>query len=258
MDRTPTKFGTRRGLKKIDTGIRKVAPTYGKNVFLTHSEKASGVVALESNAERLVAHLLCIDPGVRSFRPQPFTIDVWGGAILRTEEEKQAARLVYRGSEERPSFYTPDFLAGWHEGTETAFEVKAEDYQGDEAYNHKLRQASRVLWDHGIRFMHLVVPSYWRHPLLSSAPLLYQAAARKDLRPSSAVIARVEQLADEGVNTLGGFCKGVDMDARMGPVLIAFGVLRVDIMAHILRDDTPASPAYGDLSHLSLLERLAS
>lgn len=251
------KFGARAGLKKIDKGIRKVAGTYGKAVFLTYGQKAAGLISVESESERLTSHLLCLDPTVRCYQPQPLTVDLQGGTILRTLEEKKAARARHKDGAGGPLFYTPDFLVGWCLGTETAVEVKTQGYEGNAEYEQKLLQATQVLWAHGMEFMQVVLPSNWRHPLLTNAPLLYQAATRTDLRPNLEIMDRVERLADSGINTLGGFCAGLDLDTRMGPVLIAFGALRVDFMEHALHNGTPASPAFGELTHLSVLGRLA-
>jgi hypothetical protein len=250
------KFGARPGLSKVDVGIRRLARTYGRAAFLTHSDKASGTMTVESESERLVSYLLSIDPSVRSYRPQPLTIDLRGGTLLRTPEEKQAARSSYKGSADGFSFYTPDFMVGWCEGSDTAIEVKTEGYSGDAAYQQKLLNAAEVLWTHGTRFLQLVVPSHHRHPLLTNGPLLYQAAGRTDLRPNRDVFDQVDRLADTGVTSLGGFCAGLMMDARMGPVLIAYGALKVDIFAHALHNGTPASPAHGSLDHLSVLGSL--
>jgi hypothetical protein len=251
------RYGSRLGLKKVDRGIRKVAPTFGRPAHLTHADKADGGMALESPSERLVSQLLGLDPSVRRFQAQPFTVDVGEGALLHTAEEKTRARKRDKTRGERSSFYTPDFLVTWSLGATTAIEVKTQGWEGSEAYQHKLSRVSTVLREHHVDFACLVVPSWWRHPLLTNAPLLHQASKRRDLRPDAAVMESAEVLAANGACTLGEFCAGLGVDSRMAPVLIVFGVLKVDLVAQHLRGDTPAALAYGDLDHLSVVDALA-
>lgn len=251
-----THFTPRPGVKRLDRGIRKVAPTYGRAAFHTFAPKAHGPMVVESVSERLVSQMLGLDPSVRSFEPQPFTVDLVQGDVLHTPEQKARARKRDKVRGERSNFYTPDFLVRWSLGATTALEVKTRGWEGDDASEHKLNLARVVLGKHHIDFARLVVPSLWRHPLLTNVPLLHQAARRADLRPDLHVMDQTERLADDGACTLGDFCAGLGTDTRMAPVLIVFGALKVDVLAHELRNDTPATSACGDLDHLSLVEAL--
>lgn len=251
------RFSPRPGLNKVDRGIRKTAPTYGRPVFLTHAHKAEGGLALEGTSERLISQLLGIDPGVSAFKAQPFTVDLVEGKLLFTAKEKALARKRDRVRGESSSFYTPDFAVGWSLGANTSLEVKTQGWEGDEAeYQEKLSRAAVVLREHHFDFARVVVPSFWRHPLLTNAPLLHQAANRRDLHPDHAVMEQLEALAIRGACTLGQFCTGLGLDMRMAPVLIVFGVLKVDFLVHYLKSDTPAELAYGDLGHLSVIDEL--
>lgn len=250
-------FTPRPGVKSLDRGIRKVATTYGRAAFHTFAPKAHGPMVVESASERLVSQILGLDPGVRSFEPQPFTVDLVQGEVLYTLEQKARARKRAKVCGEHSSFYTPDFLVRWSLGARTALEVKVQGWEGDDASGQKLDLARAALSGHGIDFARLVVPSSWRHPLLTSIPLLHQAARRSDLRPDFRVMDQTERLAAHGARTLGDFCTGLGMDTRMAPVLIVFGALEVDLLAHELKGDTPAASACGDLDHLRLVEVLA-
>jgi hypothetical protein len=250
-------FTPRPGVKSLDRGIRKVAPTYGRAAFHTFAPKAHGPMVVESASERLVSQMLGLDPSVRSFAPQPFTVDLVQGDVLHTPEQKARARRRDKVRGERSNFYTPDFQVRWSLGATTALEIKTQGWEGDAAAEHKLDLARIALADHHIDFVRLVVPSSWRHPLLTNIPLLHQAARRLDLRPASHVMEQAEHLEDSGACTLGDFCAGLGADTRMAPVLIVFGVLKVDVFAHELRNDTPATSAFGDLDHLSIVEALA-
>ncbi|WP_164962404.1 hypothetical protein [Rubrivivax sp. JA1026] len=95
-------YGTRGRLGGADGGIRRVAPSFGKVLHLTSSDKAGDRFAVESDAERLVSHLLTVDPRVRRFEPQPFTVDLVDGRILRSREAVAEARQKHRQRTEPP------------------------------------------------------------------------------------------------------------------------------------------------------------
>lgn len=250
-------FSPRPGVKKLDCGIRKVAPTYGRAAFHTFAPKSHGAMVVESASERLVSQMLGLDPSVHSFEPQPFTVDLVQGDVLHTPEQKARARRRDKVRGESSNFYTPDFLVRWSLGATTALEVKTRGWEGNEASEHKLELARNALGEHHIDFVRLIVPSSWRHPLLTTIPLLHQAARRSDLQPDLHVMDQTECLAANGACSLGEFCSGLGMDTRMAPVLIVFGAIKVDLLAHELKSDTPATSACGDLDHLCLVEGLA-
>jgi len=250
-------YGTRGGLATLDRGIRKIARTFGRTATLTHSEKAAATFVVESNAERLASQLLELEPNARSHAAQPFTIDLIDGALLKTAGEVAAARSRHTARGKQPWFYTPDFSVRWSIGGMSCVEVKLEGHTGDDAYASKLERARQVLGNHGIDFRVMVIPRYWCHPLRVNLPLLHQASKRKDLAPDDNVLAEVERLAASGATTLRDYCPAFGMDMRMAPVMVAFGVLDVDVCNEHFNFDTPARPAYGSLDHLSLLSRIA-
>jgi hypothetical protein len=92
----------------MNVGVRLTARTYGKARIGTYAEKADGHITVDSDAERLVAHILSVDPRVRSFKPQPFTVDLVGERLLFTREEVSEARRM-RGCRTGDVEYTPDF-----------------------------------------------------------------------------------------------------------------------------------------------------
>jgi hypothetical protein len=251
------RFSPRPGLKKLDCGIRQTSPTYGRPEFLTHAFKAGGGLAVESASERLFAQLLGLDPRVRSFEPQPLTVDLLHGTLLSSTEEKARARKRDRVRGEPSIFYTPDFMLRWSSGSQTAVEVKTEGWEGDEQYQKTLCRVRESLRGHGIGFSCVVIPASWRHPLLTNVPLLHQAARRPDLLPDPMLLERAEGVANNGASTLGEFCSGLGLEMRMGPVLVVFGVLATVVQAHLFKSDTPASLAYGNLDHLCVWDALA-
>jgi len=253
---TRLQYGSRGRRANVDSGIRRVAPTFGKQSLLTFSEKTQETIAVESEAERFVAHALSLDPEAANVRPQPYTIDLTDGRILRTAEQKAEARARHKQRGTEPVFYTPDFELTWS-GFPTVIEVSLEGFEQSTAKVEKLPVARDVSRDHGVDFVHIVVPSYWRHPLLANVPALRRATLRADLCPSAEVVGHVYQLQDAGAESLGDYCKGLSLDPRLLPVYVAFGALSVDILKYELCFSAPAAPGGGCLDHLQVLRSLA-
>ncbi len=248
----------RRGsaVKSADRGARKTAGTYGKAAHFTLPSKNNAYV-VESLAERLSTDAFALDPNVKGYRAQAYTVDLIDRVLLPTVDAVNVAYARHAKSGVDPVFYTPDFDLEWMLGTHSAVEVKLEGYAGDALYEEKLRDASDVLWLHGIELIHILIPSYWRHPLRANLPLLHQAKLRRDLAPTAETLQRVEGLADAGARTLQEYCSGLGFDNRMAPVLIAYGALDVDVLQNALLNTTPAKPAMGSLDHLDFVRRLA-
>jgi len=156
-------YGRRGRLGQLETGIRLVAPTYGRSRIRTYSASC-GEIVVDSQAERLVSQMLAIDPSVNSYRPQPFTIDLNGQRLLTTRE--QVKEVLARYSQHLgPRLYTPDFCIHWQGVKKTAIEVKTESYPGDERYQKRLERAGAVLAAYGYEFATLVVSDRMQGPL---------------------------------------------------------------------------------------------
>lgn len=254
--RAPT-YGSRGGLKAFDCGSRNVSHAYGKETVLTHSLKADGGFALECDSERLAAHIFNLDPGVGSYSPQPFAVELTMGNLARSAEEKDELRTRAKRHGSQALFYTPDFMLRWTCGVQAAVEVKLDRFPGDEQYQRKLRLAGNILHRHGVEFLQLVIPSNWRHPLRTNLPLLHQANMRRDIWPQPGIGERIQELHEAGAKTMGDYLGGLGLDARMSPFLLVSGHLEANVVDHALSFATPACPAFGDLSHLQLVERVA-
>lgn len=255
--KTPT-YGKRGGVKTFDRGTRKIAHANGKAVVLSHGQKAGGGIALESDSERLVAHLLNIDPDVMSYGAQPFAVELTTGTLARSSDEKDALRTRVNRYGSKAVFYTPDFSLIWASGVRAAIEVKVDEFTGDSSYQRKLNLASQILQSHGYEFMQLVMPRDWRHPLRTNLPLLNQALIRHDIWPTTEVAERIHALHHAGARTMEDYLRGAGLDTRLSPLLLVSGLLEADVVTQALCFATPVSPAYGDLSHLQLMRRLAA
>lgn len=246
-------YGPRGRVHTIETGIRLVAPTMGRARIRTHSAYC-GEIVVDSQAERLVAHMLAIDPAVASYRPQPFSVDLIGWQILSSKEQVKAFRARY-GRHLGPRIYTPDFCISWSGARKTALEVKTAGYQGDEQYEERLRRAGEVLSAHGYELAKVVTPENTRSPIKQNLQLLQQAKRLlRDALPAE-MAEKLEVLEGRELS-LGMVCSHLNLPLAHSPTLILSGVVSLDLMAHPLHADSPVRLAYGDLTHLHLLEKL--
>lgn len=250
------KYGRRPGLKAVDTGARRSAPTFGREAVLSYAEKGGGVRVFENDAERLVSKLLGIDPRVRRFQPQPFAVDLVEGRLLRTAEQRDVARRQYAGRP-GPALYTPDFYAEFCSGRRLALEVKLDRYLGAEPDHERIELAKKVLTNYGHEFVRVVMPADLSHQLRSNITLLHHAALRADLRPDDAAVAQIDTLAAQGARTYGDFANGLGVSVNLMPMLVLHGVLAIDLISHRFERRSPMTAAYGSLDHLELMERLA-
>jgi len=248
-------YGLRSRRHATNPGVRTIAPTYGKARIGTFTEKAGGHINVESEAERLVAHILSVDPRVRSFKPQPFTVDLIGERLLFTREEVSEARKM-RGSRTGAAEYTPDFSTVQIDGLQRAYEVKLQGYEGDADYWKKIERAREIMEAYCFQLHTIVIPADERHPVLVNAQLLKAAIprARDFLRPD--LIDRVERYCESGPVLQRMLCEELQIPTAWIPLLLAVGALQADV-AHVrICSSLELSAAYGDLGHLFLIEGL--
>lgn len=243
----------RRPLRRLlDTGIRDVASTYGKRSFASFSDKAGGLVAPESHAELIVAHLLSIDPSVSSFKTQPFTVDIVDRRILRTREELSEARWRHR-CRDGDVFYTPDFETTLVNRNSEALEVKLETFEGDGHYRVKLEEAASVLHGFGYRLRKLVMPANRTHPVYANAQVLRHVSQRHDLMLAPDALDAVDAAHEAGAVTLGDYSTALGLPANVMPLLIFRGYLAAELLKAPINWAMRARPANGDLEHLRLV-----
>lgn len=245
-------YSKRPALKAIDLGIRKVASTYGRAVYIVHSSKCNGSITVESDGEQLAAQMLGIDPSVQAFKPQPFVVDLIGGRILRNDQALRAARNEYRLIE-GPKFYTPDYEAsliglGLH-----AIEVKVDGFTGEADYEVKLARASNILAAHGYTFKRMVLPRSRLHPLRVNTPLLFQASTRRDALPSKDQCTEiVEWIGTKTVKLLDLVANGL-LQPSLAPVMVTAGILGTDVVGAPINGESLMHSACGDLTHLEIV-----
>ncbi|AKU23499.1 hypothetical protein [Massilia sp. NR 4-1] len=256
MKNTPS-YGVRSRRSAVNAGVRLTARTFGKARIGTFSQKAAGHITVDSDAERLVAHILSIDPRVRSFKQQPFTVDLVGGRLLTTWEEISEARKL-RGGRRGESEYTPDFATVQIDGLQRAYEVKLEGYEGEEGYWTKVERAKAIMAAYCYPFSTVVVPADERHPVIANTQLLKPALARAHEYLTQEIIDQVERYCESGPVLQRALCLDLQISTGLIPPLLAVGVLQADLAHHHICSTLELSAAYGDLSHLCLLEELQS
>lgn len=249
-------------MAKLDVGARKVAPTYGKAAFLTHCTKAGGMVVLESAAERVLAHMLQIDPNILRFAPQPYTLDLADGRLLRTADEKGEARQRH-ANHPAPRFYTPDFEAAGERGHRVALECKLSSHPADGPHDVALRAVvAELLRSHGVQFRRVVVPAAAAHPLRLNVFALHQATLQPRAEVEAVIGTRADALAcalDAGRPwVLGELVKKTGVPFGVIPRLLLDGVLALDLATVRIKADAVVTPGSGDLAHLQLWTRFVA
>jgi len=234
MTRTPPNYGRRGRLDATNTGIRHTAPTFGKAHYGTYSDKSNGHLTVE---------------------PQPFCVDLMEERVLLTKDAvKAAARRVY--IEARVRFYTPDFGIDWENGLHHALEVKAEGFEGDDAYREKLTRAEPILEANGYPLSVLVFPADTAHPIRMNARALKQASHQLGTHLSDDLVERVTRHCEDGPVSMRSLCAELAIAPGLVPVLLVSGVLKADLFHQAIDGALELSLAHGDLGHLCLLERL--
>jgi hypothetical protein len=255
--RSVPSYGVRSRRIAANAGVRLTARTYGKARIGTYAEKAAGYITVDSDSERMVAHILSVDPRVRSFKQQPFTVDLVGERLLFTREEVSEARKM-RGGRTGDVEYTPDFATVQLDGLQCAYEVKVQGYEGDERYWAKVERAQEIMEAYCYPLYTVVVPANERHPVVVNAQLLKPAIARAHEYLTPDLVDRVECYCESGPVVQRVLCADLQIPTGLIPPLLATGVLQADVAHYHICATLELSAGYGDLSHLCLIEELRS
>jgi hypothetical protein len=194
---------------------------------------------------------------VRSFKQQPFTVDLVGERLLFTKEEISEARRM-RGGRTGDVEYTPDFATVEIDGLQRAYEVKLQGYEGDDGYWAKIERARSIMEAYCFPLSTVVVPADERHPVLVNAQLLKPAIARAHEYLTPDIIDRVERYCESGSVQQRLLCADLQIATGLIPLLLATGVLQADVAHHHIGSTLELSAAYGNLGHLSMIQELRS
>ena len=238
-------------------GTRQLGSTFGTPLHLIQGDKFSqgGAALVDGSAEQLVGQMFQIDPEILESVPQGVTVDLVDETLLYTGVERKAAKLKHRGYPGQSS-WTADYLNRRRTNARDAVEVKLDLYPGSPEFLETLQQAGQILKRFDCALLKLILPADQRKAIWANVPLVYQGAMRKDLYLTEDELNAIEKAGTRGAVTAAEFLSAIGRGINHLPVLIASGVLKVDLLAGHLRADTPAQLAYGDLSHLHLIDRL--
>ena len=248
----------------MPTGLRSTrkAPLMARNLGKKHRKTKKlrvpsvtmGVgLYVESNLERTTLLALDIDPRVNHISSQPVTIRLDIPRAFPTQSEaKKAYPPVNTVGSKDSLIYTPDFCAGCHLPSQLLIEVK---YQADlSGMATDIERLRRIIPRVGYRFV-VVTDVHVGHKDLH-LNLIDIRDAVKHLRDCGAKAEREALL--NAIGSRQGKFSYDSLIPRLPTNLIAIGlacgIIGCDLRAGKLRGRTMVWPAYGDLSHLQLLD----
>lgn len=214
----------------------------GRRAYVLCSPKNGRVeIRLESLLEQSVAQALELDPRVRSYRTQPFTLELSTGRLLAERPSRRQAL---------ETFYTPDFVADVN-GLEVVIEVKPAAFLEErrEQLVH-LRSRFSALGRRFVVITEADLPPVYQRNLAVLLPFLTQA--------SSHLVSWVEPLTRRAPEQLRGSLREVlaglsPANHYLGAALL-LGVLRFDLCEHCLEHmDFEVEPALGSLGVFEVL-----
>jgi len=198
-------------------------------------------IRLESRLEQSVAQVLELDPRVRSYRAQPFTLEFSSNELLPRKHAVKPQDAIY---------YTPDFSVQL-EDLQIVLEVKPRAFL--EKHSELLENVRSALLRKGMRFVVLCEDHFRGHylrniqlllPYLTQAAhfLPVWAAHLQNLRPSE-LSGPVREVLHAGPLANYQLAAG-----------LLLGIVRFDLEAHLFeRMDFDISPAFGSLSDFEVI-----
>jgi hypothetical protein len=198
-------------------------------------------IRLESRLEQSVAQALELDPRVRAYRAQPFTLDLATGELLAEKHLRKPQGAVY---------YTPDFMVDL-EDLQIILEVKPRAFLQE--HMKQLDQVRCVLLSKGMRFLIITEDDFAGHYLRNIqlfVQYLTQArhalpgwAAPLQLRDTHGLTGPVTQILDGEVPSNYQLAAGV-----------LLGIIKFDLVRHLFeRMDFDVAPAFGVLSAFEVI-----
>lgn len=215
----------------------------GRKAFVMCSPKNQRIeVRLESRLEQQIAQALELDPRVKAYRAQPFTLDLSTGERLLSKPKNKPQGAVY---------YTPDFAVEIP-GIDVVMEVKPSHFLAAHADLHC--DVRECLLNQGTRFVMVseqtLSPCYQRNLQVLQPYLKLPEATLQDW--ASALLTREpKQLCGPVRSALQGLSP-LSYYAVAGVLL---GILQVDLQQQLMeRLDFDVSPALGSLAAFEVID----
>ncbi|WP_231118571.1 Tn7 transposase TnsA N-terminal domain-containing protein [Pseudomonas putida] len=198
-------------------------------------------IRLESRLEQSVAQALELDPRVRAYRAQPFTLDLTSGERLAAKSPHKPPGAVY---------YTPDFIVDLDD-LQVVVEVKPSAFV--EKHRALLAEVRGALLKQGLRFCVITEADFQGHYLRNAqlflqylaqaAPALPKWAAALQVRDPHALTGPVSQVLAGDVPLNHQLAAGV-----------LLGLVQFDLVRHPFEHmDFDIAPAFGSLSAFEVI-----
>jgi hypothetical protein len=232
-------------------------PGQQKRPELIGSQKMGHELRVESALEALTALALDIDPRIKTIKAQPFTARLDLMKWFPTKSEALAARpsVPPRSEREDPEsvfVYTPDFCVTSIHPDDLAIESKPEAEL--DSINSEVVQWRAALNNLGFRFLVVTDRDLDAPGLRSNLVNIRDALQALSVGKGRTQLALLEAaLPRLGKNFALADVRSHAPDSVI-LLAIAAGLLACDLRAGHLGRSTVLSPAYGDLSHLQLLD----
>jgi hypothetical protein len=198
-------------------------------------------IRLESRLEQSVAQALELDPRVRAYRAQPFTLDLATGDLLPEKHLIKPQGTLY---------YTPDFSVELDD-LQIVLEVKPRAFL--EEHRELLGKVRSMLVSKGMRFIVISEDHFTGHYLRNIQlfmPFLTQAA-----HSLSAWAVPLQLLTPEQLNgpVLQALDTGVPANYQVAAGVL-LGIIKFDMALHLFeRMDFEIAPAFGSLSAFEVI-----
>lgn len=214
----------------------------GRKAFVMCSPKNGRVeIRLESRLEQSVAHALELDPRVRSYRTQPFTLNLVNGRLLAERPSRREAPQT---------LYTPDFVADVN-GLDVVIEVKPAAFLEEHREQFaRLRSHFLALGRRFVVISEADLPPAYQRNLAVLLPFVTQAYSHLPTWAEPLSRRTPEQLRGPLGEVLAELSPA---NHYLGAGLL-LGVLRFDLCEHWLeRMDFWVEPAFGSLGVFEVL-----
>ena len=213
-----------------------------RRAYVMCSAKNGNVeIRLESRLEQSVAQALELDPRVRAYRAQPFTLDLATGDVLLAKHQIKPQGALY---------YTPDFSVELVD-LQIVLEVKPRAFLAE--HTELLGKVRSALIKKGMRFVVICDDDFHGHYLRNIQlllPYLTQAAAA--LQGWAAPLQRLssDRLKGPVRQTLeAGTLANYQVAAG-----VLLGIITFDLERHLFEEmDFEIAPAFGSLSAFEVI-----
>jgi hypothetical protein len=198
-------------------------------------------VRMESRLEQSVAQVLELDPRVRSYRAQPFTLDLSTGELLAKPPARKPEKAIY---------YTPDFSAALT-GLEVIIEVKPRAFL--DKHVEQLELVRQSLLRQGLRLIILCEDDFPGH-YLRNIQLLMPYLSQSHQHLTSWAERLLHRAPYELQGRVADVVYGLAPANYFAAAGMLLGVIKTDLTQYLFEGmDFPVEPAFGSLAAFEVI-----